>query len=175
MNQAGAVTLGKAGVAPPESTVGRVDHPVLLDGGVLIDDAVADRLQRGDPTVGWEGDPRLALYLHRGRRQWELWRLEVDGRYRPSVTLSTEGRRGIDAVGELLVWLVTHDGRRGYKVINAAMVSHDRTEADRAYSNDQHSAESAERLAHALIVDGVQPRDFWAVAPNPKRKKGRRA
>lgn len=172
MNPAGAVTLGSGGVAPPEQTLGRVTHPVLMDGGVLIDDAVADRLQRGDPTVGWEGDTRLALYLNRHRRQWELWRLESDGQYRPAKVLSTEGRRGIDAVGELLLWLVTHDGRRGYKVIDSSMVDHDQAAADRAYAADQHMSEAAERVAHGLIMDGIQPRDFWAVSGGkPKRRR----
>lgn len=172
MNKTGAVTLGRAGVAPVETTLARFDHPVLMNGAVLIDDPVADRLRQGDPAVGWEGDMRLGLYLHRGRRQWELWRFEHDATYHQIKAIGADGCRGIDAVGQLIVWLITHDSRRGFSVVDVAYDNHAQTEAAKDYAADQVNAEGADRLAHALIVDGVQPRDFWAVGPT---KAGRRA
>lgn len=36
-------------------------------------------IQYGNPTVGWEGDIRIGVYLNAGR--WELWRYSDDGNY----------------------------------------------------------------------------------------------
>lgn len=86
---------------------------------LMIDPSVADvvdRLHNGDPTWGWEGDERLALFLEEGpegKPVWVLERLEDDGVYR----VVTRSKPGVDLRG-LIPMLVKHDTRRGH---NAAL------------------------------------------------------
>ncbi len=60
-------------------------HPQVVNGRSLWMDSglttLIDKLQNGDPTLGWEGDPRLALFMDDNDR-WVLSRLEADGEYR---------------------------------------------------------------------------------------------
>lgn len=97
-----------------EWTYSSIDHAEYLpDGRALwVAPEVQDiqrRLREGDPTLGWEGDNRLALYRGEGDDRWYLYRLEADGQYRmvlrskPEVSLIT-----------LIPWLVKHDSRSGY-------------------------------------------------------------
>src|SRR5690606_13484044 len=94
----GAVRRSVRGVCVRELTYTstQIAHPEWVDGRRLwLDPEVRDvvtRLRDGDPTRGWEGDPRLALYFIPGSRQWELMRLEADGEYR-TVARSKPGAR----------------------------------------------------------------------------------
>lgn len=69
---------------------------------------MVDRLQNGDPTLGWEGDPRLALYWREDGR-WEVSRYE-NGQY-STVCVS---RPGVALDARLIMRLVEHDHRRGF-------------------------------------------------------------
>lgn len=48
----------------------------LVESDVL---GICERLQRGDPTCNWEGDPRLFVRFNELRRLYEVWRLCEDG------------------------------------------------------------------------------------------------
>lgn len=76
-----------------EQTLPTVAHPETLRGLVSagevrlrVDHPINEWLQHGFSS--WPGDPRLCLYANtftwadRPQGSWELWRLEVDGRYR---------------------------------------------------------------------------------------------
>lgn len=141
-----------------EQTLARVDHPELLtldgDTVALVSDPVAASLQKGDPALGWEGDPRLALYLDRAEGAWVLVRLESDNVYR--MTMALPGSiRGIDAVAQMVVALVTHDRNRGFDAL-AVVESHKaREERESKARQAEFSAEAASRMSHALRKDGV--------------------
>lgn len=97
-----------------EQTYNHVAHPEWIDGRRVWRDGdveeIVRRIQQGDPTKGWEGDPRLEVYFAPELRRWELWRLEHDGKHRmvmaskPGVTL------GLDVID----FLVAHDRNRGF-------------------------------------------------------------
>jgi hypothetical protein len=143
-----------------EATLGRVDHPdpLRLDTGrelELIVDPLADKLAKGDSILGWEGDERLALYVDRRGRTWELFRLEHDGLYRGVMRFPAEQWRGPDVVAEMIVQLIASDTRRGFDPF--AAIERHQTELERAKAAEREAFydEAADRLAHGLIKDGV--------------------
>lgn len=127
-------------------------HPAIVDGRPLwiapeVQEMI-DLLHNGDPTLGWEGDPRLALYRSEGDR-WELWRLEHDGEMR----MFCRSKPGAKLDRGLIVQLVAHDGRRGFdlkKHVDEANAAVHRAN-DARISDMQASA--ADKLAWALRKD----------------------
>lgn len=144
-----------------EHTLGKVKHPEFLrlspwdtDVRELVEDPVADKLAKGDPIFGWEGDDRLALYINRTLGEWQLVRLESDGQYR--ITTTVPGiRRGHDVVAGLVLWLVESDVRRGFDPHLAVVTHAVKRERAKESAFDDFEAEAAERLAHGLAKDGV--------------------
>lgn len=123
---------------PRESFLGTsILHPETLpDGrGLWIAPEVQDiinRLRNGDPTQGWAGDPRLALYRAERGDHWELWRLENDGEYR----MVLKSKPGVN-LHSLIPFLVAHDTHRGYNAVQS-ILEHNRA----VYrANDLRSAE----------------------------------
>ena len=151
-------------LAPREQTVERVAHPdVLRLGGrhlLLVDDPFTRPIQDGHPTLGWEGDARLALYVDQPNKQWVLVRLERDGVYRITATtdLASVAHAAIDIVGQLVTFLVEHDIRRGYDVVADIDAHNDARERrlDDDFS-DFILGEAGPRLKHALRKDGIDP------------------
>lgn len=86
-------------------------HPqTLSDGSVVYMEAgIRDKLQHGDPTLGWEGDVRLELYAGPENRLY-LWRLEDDGEYR----LVARSAPNTPLDERLIRGLIARDTRRGY-------------------------------------------------------------
>lgn len=144
-----------------EHTLGKVKHPEFLrlapwdtDVRELVEDPVADKIAKGDPIFGWEGDDRLALYINRTLGEWQLVRLESDGQYR--ITTTVPGiRRGFDVVAGLVLWLVESDVRRGFNP-HLAIVEHQvKKERAKEAATDEFEQEAAERVVHGLIKDGA--------------------
>ena len=69
---------------------------------------IVQKLHYGDPTLGWEGDPRLALYHNRDH--WVLERLEADGAQR----VVCRSKPGVSLDERLILRLMEHDHRRGF-------------------------------------------------------------
>lgn len=144
-----------------EHTLGKVRHPDFLrlgpwdtDVRELVEDPVADKLAKGDPLFGWEGDDRLALYINRTRGEWTLARLEHDGQYRIATTVPGI-RRGNDVVAGLVLWLVESDTRRGFDPHLAIVEHHTKRERAKESALDDFESEAAERVAHGLVKDGA--------------------
>lgn len=112
-------------------------------------ESLLDRLQNGDSTAGWEGDPRFALAWNRQDRRWELWRRENDEQYRLFARSKVDHPFPTDIIGEI----VKHDIRRGFDpkaYVDAHNAAVDR-EAD--YQRSQRRGPSLEKLAWALKKD----------------------
>ena len=59
-----------------------VDHPEHLYGMLRVDHPTLDPLTQGAADLGWEGDPRLVVYLNQLTDRFFLYRLEDDNQYR---------------------------------------------------------------------------------------------
>ncbi len=97
-----------------ELTLIRVDHPLNIDGDqwLRVDHPTLDPLTQGAPTLGWEGDPRLVVYLHGASKTFVLWRLEHDGEYRAVAALP--GEITPENINRLCARLVEIDTRSGF-------------------------------------------------------------
>lgn len=138
-------------LAPREQTLhpSQIAHPQYVDGNTLwIDPEVQEiitKLHYGDATLGWEGDPRLALY--RGKQgQWFLYREEESGMYPVC-----QSRPGVHLDNRLIMRLVEHDHRRGFDPGSLLMDS-----AGNPLSGpDNYEAirEAHEKVVHAAAKD----------------------
>jgi len=88
----------------------QIQHPEVVNGKTLWIapevKEILDRLQLGDPALGWEGDPRLALFREDGR--WVLQRLEHDDVYR----IVCRSKPGLKLDGSLILHLMAHDMKK---------------------------------------------------------------
>lgn len=154
-----------------------VEHPEFLRGSDTVrhrvDDPLLDPIAKGDLLLGWEGDPRYALYTNPREGRWELWRLEADNVYRLSVAVPGFVQ-GLDLVPWLITWLVEHDSTRGFDPAKAVIDEQVALEREKQRQADDHAEESADRLHHALMADvghleaGMSRRQFATpAAPTP--------
>ena len=133
---------------PREQTFrpGELVHPTYVNGRQLwvspeVEDIV-HKLHYGDLILGWEGDPRLALYIDEEQR-WVLERLEADGEYRPVC----RSKPGLALDERLIIRLMEHDHRRGF---DAAALPEGRPEDPEA---DDRMREGLERVYWGLKRD----------------------
>jgi len=135
-----------------ENTAGRIAHPETVDGRqIWLDPEVEDmihKLHYGDATMGWEGDPALALYRTLDGR-WELWRLENDGEYRRFCRSAP----GAKLDNRLIMELVAHDARRGYNPHTALVAHNERLERERERKDQERTSETLQKVYHALGKD----------------------
>lgn len=131
------------------------DHANVMPSGaaILVDpramDALLDRLQNGDSTRGWEGDPRFTLAWNRVDQRWELWRRESDEAYRMFARSKPGHPFPIDIIDEI----VAHDVRRGYDPKRDIDAHNAAVDAEAAYQRSQRRGPSLEKLAWALKRD----------------------
>ena len=134
-------------------------HPQFVNGRQLwldtgMDDLI-DKIQNGDPVLGWEGDERLAVYAcpTPAGMVFELWRLEEDEQYRH--VMHTQPGDPFDH--HVIHWLVMHDKRRKPK----SWSLDDEIKAHNLALDAQRDAERSEwvqeeigpRLLHAIRKD----------------------
>lgn len=120
----------------------------MLAAGSAMDDLL-DRLHNGQPEVGWEGDPRLALAFNRQTDRWELWRFEHDSQYR----LVGVSKPGCSFPPDTIQNLVSIDGRRGYDVVKDVERHNELNTAIADAKFGQATSAGAEKLAWALERD----------------------
>lgn len=108
---------------------------------------IVDKLHYGCPTLGWEGDERLALY-RTADGAWELDRLGEDGvmytvcRSRPGVTLDNR----------LIMRLVEHDSRRrDAEGIESVIKHNEALEEKRTAEAVEALHEPMDKMRHALV------------------------
>lgn len=145
------------GLTIPEMIDGR---RIWLDGPMQD---VIDKLQRGDPTKGWEGDPRM--YVRKGcldergkllppNQQWfEIWREEDDGVHR----MTCRSAPGVPFHEGIIDVLVSRDRRRFKKSLHDQIVEqNEKVDADIRRRNDDYINEEVNpRMNWALRKDGL--------------------
>ena len=114
---------------------------------------IVHKLHYGDPTLGWDGDPRLALYLERtpAGQRWVLERLEADGKYRKVC----QARPGVALDNSLVMHLVAHDLREQKEGEFLAHLDRLNEKVERAQQSaaEEKMQEAFERVAYALDKD----------------------
>ncbi len=108
---------------------------------------IMDKLHRGDPTCGWEGDPYLDLYMN-DLKQWVLCRHENGG-----VTEILVSKPGVKLDNRIIQMLVTHDTQRGYNVVDEVMAQNATILRQRESEAKERIADAAERLQFAIRKD----------------------
>ncbi len=137
-----------------EEHVDPLVHPEFLDGvGVVYTEGgtlgdLLTKMHKGDPTKGWEGDPRLQLYYDRGEDACVVVRLEPDGEYR-LVTAWEGGPRH-----DFIDWLVAHDVRRGYNAHQEVWDNNERVRAEQVRKDTEHMLDVIDRTRHAAKRHG---------------------
>lgn len=119
-----------------------------IAGRALIEGDVHDiirRLEHGDPTLGWEGDPTLALVANVQTGEYEVWGRDAAG----DAYIAISHPR-CDA--SLLRKLVASDNRR-QGAVERAVAIHDAGERDRTRASEERLEQMADRLQFGLMRD----------------------
>lgn len=153
-----------------ETSYGKLAHPQTLpDGrGLWVDPEVQDLvriLHEGDPVLGWEGDPRLALYRTADRR-WELWRLEVDGEYRPVMRSKPDTK--LDH--RLILKLMEIDRNRGFDAHEAITKRNEAEQMRRLAEGAERIAAAEERVRWAIGKDTNEGRKVFSLVDFAKKR-----
>jgi hypothetical protein len=135
-----------------ENTSAGLSHPEMLEGRrIWLDPEVEDlidRLHHGDATLGWAGDPALALYRTEDRR-WELWRLESNGHY----GMVARSKPGLALDSRLIMHLVAHDMRKGYNPHTDIIRHNAKVDKAKAEREEEARIEAISKVVHALVKD----------------------
>lgn len=148
-----------------ELTYAAVYHPEMIDGEwALVDHPTVRPLQNGDATLGWEGDTRLAVYLHLPSKTFMIWRLENDTTYRPVARLEPGAEITPASMCSAIRNLIRIDQRRGFvpldEVEKVMALKAKHAETDRKDALDEFADKLHFGLAHSYLpgVDIVRPR-----------------
>ena len=113
-----------------ELTLLGVYHPEFMDNEwQRVDHPTVEPLQRGNPTLGWDGDPRLVVYLHKPSQTFMLWRLENDNEYRAVAKLPPGASITPESMNACIRNLIRIDSRRGFNPLDdveASMAAQDK-------------------------------------------------
>lgn len=127
-------------------------HPEWVNGRRIWMDGpmhdLVNRVQRGDPVKGWEGDDRLAIYFNGETERFELWRCEDDGTYR----MVCRSDVGMPLDERLIDALLGMDNRRRQTPLADEIAAHNaRLDAEREQQMKEWAAEEmSPRLRHAF-------------------------
>lgn len=127
-----------------------LQHPEWVDGRKLWLDPevkqVVDWLHNGYPTLGWEGDPALALYLG-DKGEWVINRFE-NGQYRTVC----RSKPGVHLDARVIMLLVHHDLRRrsAFDILDEVNKHNDALE------------KAVDDAAHAKAADALE-KVYWGV------------
>lgn len=140
-----------------EATFSLDQHANLAPSGaaIIVDpramDSLVDRLQGGDPTLGWEGDPRLAVAFNRQTQKWELWRRERDEQYR----LVCTSRPGMSFPDNLIQELVSRDVQRGFDPHKYISEYNAKIQAEKDQAADEKIEDAEARVLHAAKREDI--------------------
>jgi hypothetical protein len=122
-----------------------------LDLRSLVADRTTERLTRGDPILGWSGDPYLVLTFNRVDGCWELFR-DVGG----EVSLVAR-KHGVLDPDVLIAELVARDsqGRGHVNQVDSIINHNEALMAERARKAEEAKGAMLEHLIFAQTKDGL--------------------
>lgn len=156
-----------------ELTLATIDHPRFINGGTwqLVDHPTVRPLQDGAPALGWDGDPRLAVYLHLESKTFVLWRLEANEEYMPVGHFAIGGEITPASINETISRLIEVDSRRGFDPYASVMTAHEQGEKAREQDLSDQVTEFADKL-HFGLANSHLP-GVWITRPRQVLLPGR--
>lgn len=141
---------------PTLSVVLHPDHLPNLPHMIRVDHPTVRPLTEGSPAMGWEGDPRLAVYLDVPAQRFSLWRLEADNQYRPTAWMPEGAEITPDSMNQLIQRLIDSDRNRGVNV-GAEVMAHNEAvyQEQDDFIHDWVHGEIGPKLYWAFDKDGV--------------------
>lgn len=150
-----------------ELTLATVYHPEHIGNEwLLVDHPTVRPLQDGAPDLGWEGDPRLAVYLHKPSKTFVLWRLESNGEYLPVSRYAVGEEITPASVNQTIRDLIRTDSRRGFDPGADVFNRMDMVERERERVHHDRVVAAADKILFALSkahlpgVDVSYPRNL---------------
>ncbi len=132
-----------------ELTLTSVEHPLFIDGDwIRVDHPTVKPLHDGAADLGWDGDPRLVIYLHQPSQVFVLWRLEADNTYRPVARIPDAITP--ESMNTLIRRLVEVDQRRGFDPYADVVTKQNRLEAVAEQRRHDRSVDFADKFHFAL-------------------------
>lgn len=125
-----------------------LSHAAVLTDKRAMDDLI-EKLQGGDQTRGWEGDPRLVIAFNKSESRWELWRREHDEQYR----LLARSHPGLPFPHSIIDELVERDTRRGFDVKQYVDQHNAHVDLQKEQTLSEAMGPRFERLRWALLKD----------------------
>jgi hypothetical protein len=102
-------------IARELTIAGTVHHPEFIgDDWQRVDHPTCRPLQDGAAELGWEGDNRLVVYLHKPAQTFVLWRLEANGEYLPVGSFGLGQEITPASINQTIRRLVEVDSRNGF-------------------------------------------------------------
>lgn len=123
---------------------------------VLVEDQpqATDPIVFGEPTQGWSGDGRMAVYYWPRLRKYVLTRLCDDGEYRVIMEFGDDRPLSPANVNRVIRRLIEIDARRGFDAGRAILEHNARVDAEFEKRNEEWvTEEMAPRLAWAYGRD----------------------
>lgn len=124
---------------------------VWVKGGTVGE--INRRIQFGDPTKGWEGDPRMTLLYYKDTDQWSLVRQSPRN---PAQYIAIAVKQPGEPVDDRIIDdLVRYDSRRGYDAHKAVSEHNARVEKAKDEYAAAAAAERFKRFAFEVKKAGL--------------------
>jgi len=154
-----------------ELTLTRVHHPEFIGNDwQLVDHPTVRPLTDGAPDLGWEGDPRLAIYLFKPGQRFVLWRLEANGEYQTVAQLPESASITPQSVNGLIRNLIRIDQRNGFDPYADVMGVIETAERHEASDHAARLAEFADKFHYGLSRSFIPGVDFTRIRNVPSRR-----
>lgn len=154
-----------------EETLLRADHPEFIGNEwVRVDHPTCDPFQTGAPDLGWEGDERLVVYLHKEAETFVLWRLEANGEYMPISTFGIGQEITPASVNHTIRDLIRTDTRRGFNAYTTVMDAGEAVAKDQARRQLDWLHDFADKLLYGLSRSHLPGVDVTRIRQLPSRR-----
>lgn len=154
-----------------ELTLHTVHHPLFIDNEwMLVEHPTVAPLQDGAPDLGWEGDPRLAVYLHKPTQTFVVWRLESNGEYLPVARFGIGQEITPASINQTIRDLIRVDSRRGFDPYADVIARQDEVARDQAREQAAYISDFADKLLYGLSRSHLPGIDVTRVRQLPARR-----
>lgn len=155
-----------------ETTLIGLQHPEYIDDGawLRVDHPTVQPLADGHPVLGWEGDPRLCVYLHLESQTFVLWRLEANQEYMPVASFGLGKEITPQSVNLTIQRLIEVDSRRGFDPGLDVLAAQEAVARDAHNTRMDALGEFADKLQYGLSRSHLPGVDVTRIRQLPSRR-----